>query len=85
MYKCNQILMGIAIRFLVNKFEALSLKAVQFSLDVIHLQGNVVDPLPSFLDKFCNLTFDFSGLKELQIGSFHGDKRKNKFTEIFLI
>ena len=77
--------MGIAIRFLVNQFEAFGLEAVQLGLDVIHLQGNVVDALPSFPDKFCNLTVGFGGLKKFQIRSCQGDKRKNKFTEIFPI
>lgn len=85
MYKCNQFLMGIAIGFFVDQFQASGLKTVQLGLDVIDLQGNVVDPLPPFLDKFCNLPIGFGGLKKFQMGSCHGDERKKKFTEIFLI
>ena len=81
----HQLIVCVAIRLFVDEFDALFSQSIQFGLDVIHLQGNVMDAFPFLFDELGNLTVGLGGLEEFNMRSLGWNERENELPEIFPI
>ncbi len=73
--------MGVAVGGFIDEAYTGSLEAVEFRLDVIYFKCQVMDALTFFLDEFLDDALGCCGMKQFQIGSVKGNKRKIKLSK----
>jgi hypothetical protein len=68
MQKANQLIVRSAFGLLVEQAESLTLEALHLGLDILDLNGDVVDAFAPFFDKFGNSAVGIGALQKFHLG-----------------
>lgn|GEM_PF-2751310 len=79
MQESDQFIIGAAFGFFIQRDEPFGFQSVNFGPDIGYFEGNVVDTLSAFFDKFCDRAFRIGSFEKFDFAFPYLKKRSGHF------